>query len=98
MPNGAPEIPFAPNDRADAIRKFTVSVADMWPYLARSHWMMASGVLETHAAPGAGEGLGDGDGDGAGAAGVRNTCVALHALAVSLSAARTRQYIVALLA
>src|SRR3954468_15207985 len=43
-------------------------------------------------------GVGLGEGDGAGAAGVRNTCVALHPLVVSASAARTRQYMVALLA
>src|SRR4051812_40918859 len=89
-------MPFEVSDRADEVRKFTVSVDDMWPYLLRSHVMICSGLDDTHGPPpGAGEGLGLGEGAGAG--GVLNACVALHALVVSPPVARERQNGVALL-
>src|SRR6266568_1653839 len=92
IPNGAFGMAFEVSDLARPFRKFTSSVAVMWPYLLRSHVTIVSGSLETQAAPGVGDGLGEGAGAGAG---VRNTCVPLHALVVWPSPARARQYIVA---
>ena len=47
-PNGPPLMRLAVSDRADDWRKLTVCDDDMWPNFARSHWMIASGLLDTH--------------------------------------------------
>src|SRR5687767_14251511 len=90
MPNGPPPMPLRLSDCTTATTKLYMSPCDMCPaYLARSHWTIASALLELQGPPGAGPGAGPGP--GAGAAAVRNELIADHPVVVSPSLARERQ-------
>jgi len=90
-PKGPPEIALRLSDFALARTNSRSWPSDMWPYFARSHLMIVSGLLELHAAPGFGVGEGEGVGEGVTTgAGVTKLWVSDQALVAFESKPRTR--------